>query len=765
MLLLTSLLYTLGLYGPQAVLSITLAVWLLSGFFTRALVIRWPQSPKIRSVSAYSWLALALVGCFFLSWGASQFWPLEIGGMRPESRYAFDTKYLYFLVPILGRRLFEGLKKQSWVFPDLVMRAWVLFGALLSFYVICQFFTGIGATQAIGKSGYFIPGGLYKFHLSVASVLCVVFFVSLDYRGFFHRFLSLLLFAGVLFSYSRMGWATVGIGILIYILFTVRSFKRKAISTLFLLLLCFGLTQLTWVQQRVVSHSGTTDRYELWKASIEVYKRAPWFGVGFRQSDRMIEGYFKEKFGENHQQFLGHPHQLWLEILVSLGAVGFIIFLLWFLWILRTAFRLSPGLGVAWLSIGLNGMTQVNLIEGKVIHTAAFLISYILFSRLHPVTKKERVAIVHDWLNGLRGGELVLKALLKRFPQADIYTLFIDRPKVSALVAGHTVYALPLDRWKYFLKNYRYFFPFFPYAIGLLRLQKNYSLVISSSHCVAKGVEKSPGSFHVSYVHAPMRYIWSRFEEYFGQGRSPLKIRILALVIRPFLKIWDRYSSRRSRVDAIIANSDYIAEEIRQFYDRKSETIYPFLDLDRFGAKAFQPVSRPKRDNKRPFLFLGAFAPYKRLDLVLEACKALQKPLVIAGSGQEQGLKALYKEVAYFRWVDSPTDEQVVELYESSRALLFAGIEDFGITPLEAMFFGLPVIALKKGGLVETVTDETGVFFEDQSLEGLKAAIQEFERRESSFQSDQLRARAMRFSESRFYAGWNKLLHKSGVHE
>jgi glycosyltransferase involved in cell wall biosynthesis len=355
--------------------------------------------------------------------------------------------------------------------------------------------------------------------------------------------------------------------------------------------------------------------------------------------------------------------------------------------------------------------------------------------------------LVHDWLNGMRGGEIVFEALLDLYPDADVYTLIYEprklSPSLQAKLAKTRVHASWLNILRFTRRKYRQLLPLLPFAIRSLDLYP-YDLVISSSHCVAKGVKKRPGAVHVSYIHAPMRYMWDRFEDYFGKGRIHPLIRLAALVFRPLLRFWDRSTASPRRVDMLISNSDFIGQEIERCYGRRARTIYPFARLERFSSP---------RVKGGFYLMVGAFAPYKRTDLAIEAFARLGLPLKIVGSGQEEErLKALKKSLRArnVEFIQSPSNAQIEKLYAECKAFVFPGKEDFGITPLEAMAAGAPVIAYGEGGACETVTPQTGILFKRQTVEALCEAVMDLESGRKFFFENECRARAAFFTEERF---------------
>jgi glycosyltransferase involved in cell wall biosynthesis len=351
--------------------------------------------------------------------------------------------------------------------------------------------------------------------------------------------------------------------------------------------------------------------------------------------------------------------------------------------------------------------------------------------------KSGRVAIVHDWLTGMRGGEAILDVICELFPQADLFTLLQTDFKMSPRILNgrpvHTSYLQKLMGLRRFSQGYRKLLPLFPHAIESLDLSP-YDLVLSNTHCVAKGVRKKPGALHIAYVSTPMRYIWDMFDEYFGPGKSGALTTAAAKAVRPYLQRWDVRTT--PDVDFLIANSRFVQERIKKFWNRESTVIHPFVETGKFADHFEQP--------KDYYLIVSAFAPYKRIDLAVEAFRRMGKELVVVGKGQdEKKLKQMAKGISNVRFVGGVSNEAIAELYRKSRALVFPGLEDFGITPLESMYNGRPVIAYGRGGLLDTVTPQTGVFFPEQTPESLIAAVEKFEK--MSFDPQACRARANEF--------------------
>jgi len=346
-----------------------------------------------------------------------------------------------------------------------------------------------------------------------------------------------------------------------------------------------------------------------------------------------------------------------------------------------------------------------------------------------------RVAFVHDWLNGMRGGEKVLEAMLEVLPEADIYTLLLERDKISQKIAARPITTSFVQRLPFARRMYRYYLPFFPPAIERFDLD-GYDLVVSTSHCVAKGANVPRDRLHIAYIHTPARYLYGFREEYLGS--SLLKRAGMAL-FAPGLRRWDQRTVER--VDHFIANSTNVAARIREYYGREAHVIHPPVD-----TAFFTPGNEPPKDF---FLVVSALVPYKRIELAVETFNRLRLPLVVVGRGPlrrrlEQSARST---VTFLGWLP---DEEVRTLIQQCRALVFPGEEDFGIVPVEAMACGRPVIAFRRGGALETVFEnETGLFFDEQTPESLTEAVERFER--ASFDPATCRRHAEAFSKERFH--------------
>jgi len=366
-----------------------------------------------------------------------------------------------------------------------------------------------------------------------------------------------------------------------------------------------------------------------------------------------------------------------------------------------------------------------------------------------------KVALVHDWLTGMRGGERCLEVFCDLFPDADLFTLLHIPGTVSSRIESMRIHTSFLQNLPGIEKYYRYYLPLMPWAIGTFNLS-GYDLILSSSHCVAKGIRVTGGGKHICYCFTPMRYIWDQFDIYFS-GRGRWVQSFLMRLLRPFLKHWDVRTNRS--VHQFVAISRYIQKKIETYYQRESTVIVPPVNT------GFYLPSNERREDF--FLIVGALSPYKRVDLAVEAFNELGYPLVIIGTGPEMPyLRSM--AASNIQFLGSITDEQVRSHYARCRALVFPGEEDFGIVPLEAQAMGCPVIALGQGGALESVIPEsgswkpqtgipeektrkpTGLFFYQTEKKSLCQAIEHFNTVEAGFDANEIREHALKFDRDQF---------------
>ena len=356
-----------------------------------------------------------------------------------------------------------------------------------------------------------------------------------------------------------------------------------------------------------------------------------------------------------------------------------------------------------------------------------------------------RVAIVHDWLTGMRGGEKVLEALFGLYPDAALFTLVHRRGSVSPVIEGRRVHRSIVDRLPFSASRYREYLPLFPFAIEQFGFD-DFDLVVSSSHCAAKSVVVPGRAAHVCYCHSPMRYAWDQFEAYFGPARvGPVASAALRPVMAALAR-WDRRTA--GRVDRYVANSQYVAGRIGRYYNRVAEVVYPPVDTAFFTPEPARPRTH--------YLIVSALVPYKRVEVAVEACSRLGRPLVVAGDGPDRRRLEARAAAAGGRvtFTGPQTGDAIRDLYRSAHAVLLPGEEDFGIVPVEAQACGTPVIALGRGGALETVADGvTGLHVAEPAPEAFAAAIM----RAEHIQWDRaaLRAGAERFSHEAFAAGFS----------
>lgn len=334
--------------------------------------------------------------------------------------------------------------------------------------------------------------------------------------------------------------------------------------------------------------------------------------------------------------------------------------------------------------------------------------------------------LLHDWLTGFRGGEWILEALCEMAPEAPVYTLLHVPGSTSPAIESREIHTSFLNSVPGIGRHYRKFLPFFPAAAESLKVPRATEVMISSSHCVIKGVPKPKGAFHLSYVHSPMRYMYDQFDSYFGpDSGAPIYQQWGARAFRGYLTKWDRESNRD--VDCLVANSKFVRERIRKFYERDAEVVHPFVELRDF-VKICEDRAKGLIPREDFYLMVTAFAPNKRVDLAIAAFNELKKPLKIIGGGQDEArLRAMAgPTIEFLGGVDR---KSVISHMAQARAFIFPGVEDFGITPLESLAAETPVIAFRAGGVLETLTESDSVFFDQPDAISLAKAVNTFEER------------------------------------
>ncbi len=351
-----------------------------------------------------------------------------------------------------------------------------------------------------------------------------------------------------------------------------------------------------------------------------------------------------------------------------------------------------------------------------------------------------KVAIVHDWLNTKMGGaENLLVEMAAMYPDAPIYTLIYDPMAVGDAIDPQRIRTSRLQKAPGFLKKRpRYLLPFIPAAIEQFDLSE-YDLVLSQSGAWAKGVITKPETLHICYCNSPMRFVWDYWPRYLNEQRVGFIRRFAIRVLTSRLRLWDFYSA--PRVDKWIANSKTVSGRIKKYYHQNSTVIYPGADVDRF---------KPVADHQKAdyFVTLSNLTPYKKVDMAIEACNRLGKPLIVIGDGPDRGrLEKLAGPTIEF--AGRVSNAKLPILLAKAQALIFPNEEDFGIAPIEAMAAGTPVVAYGRGGLTETVVaGKTGVFFEQPSVDSLAECLQRFD--EHQFEQKALVAQAHKFSMERF---------------
>jgi len=327
------------------------------------------------------------------------------------------------------------------------------------------------------------------------------------------------------------------------------------------------------------------------------------------------------------------------------------------------------------------------------------------------------VSLAHHWMEYFRGGEAVLNQFGLLFPDAPICVIVYNEEHLPPTLLSHRFRTSFLQRWPLLRTHFRNLLPIFPEIIRTIRLPAGTRFVLSSDAAMIKGIPVPEGAVHVCYCHSPPRYLWGLEDSYLESSSHHNRLgRLLFSASLPRLRAFDRRMAQQ--VHRFVANSRCVQDRISRYYGRESVVIYPPVDVEAFG------FDRPREEF---YLVVSALVPYKRVDLAVDACARLGRRLVVIGTGPEESdlRRRGDPHVTFLGWQSA---EVVRDHFERCRAVLFPGIEDFGITPCEAQAAGAPVIAFNQGGALETVRDnETGLFFGNQSVESLIEAIRRFE--------------------------------------
>ncbi len=343
-----------------------------------------------------------------------------------------------------------------------------------------------------------------------------------------------------------------------------------------------------------------------------------------------------------------------------------------------------------------------------------------------------KVALLHYWLTNMRGGENVFAEFCRMFPEGDIFTHAWNPEKMGAPFNTHKITETFIGSLPGARNNCQKYLPLMPFALKKLDLS-GYDLILSSESGPIKGVRKDSGTRHICYCHTPMRYLWDMYDDYF-KAAGPLE-KIAMRTFRGPLRKYDLRSAES--VDHFIANSRFVAERIKRIYHRDSEVIYPPVDVDYYAPRAGDV-------RKDYYLFAGQLIPYKRPELAMRACMKMNRKLVLVGDGSMRARLEAEADPALITFAGRAERERLRQFYAEARGLIFPGIEDFGIVPLEAQGLGTPVIALGEGGALETVIDHrTGVFFPIPEVNSLCEAIEEFEKQ--NFDREELMRHARTF--------------------
>ena len=365
--------------------------------------------------------------------------------------------------------------------------------------------------------------------------------------------------------------------------------------------------------------------------------------------------------------------------------------------------------------------------------------------------KKPKIAIVHDFLTYFGGAEKVLLSLHNLYPKAPIYTLLYDKEKMQRYLPKAKIRTSFLNKLpKFIRKRKKYLLPLMPTAAETFDL-RDFDIVISSSSSFAKGIITKPKTVHICYCHAPTRFLWDWHYDYLSENKIKGLKRALIIPLLHYLRMWDKSASER--VDYFISNSKNTADKIKKFYGRESIVVYPPAFTGKLKVhKVKSPSPRLVRLGRKNnyFLIVSRLSPYKKIDIAIEAFNKLELPLIIIGSGQDRKrLEKIAKK--NIKFLGFQPEEKLGQYYQNCYAFIFPGEDDFGITPIEAMSFGKPVLAFRKGGSIETIIEGvTGEFFDDPIPEILADGIKRIKNNYNSYNSKKIKRHAEKFSRKKF---------------
>jgi glycosyltransferase involved in cell wall biosynthesis len=353
-----------------------------------------------------------------------------------------------------------------------------------------------------------------------------------------------------------------------------------------------------------------------------------------------------------------------------------------------------------------------------------------------------KVAFVHDFLNQYGGAEKVLEFMCEIFPQAPIYTIIYEKEKMHGKFKNKVIFTSFFQKLpKFFRKRFKYFLFFLPTAPESFNLRE-FDLVISSSGAWSKGIVTRLDTIHIAYIHSPMRFVWDYNEKYLKEERKE-KWGFLVRSVLSYFRLWDKLAA--DRPDLLIANSKYTKKRIEKYYKKDSIVIYPPVDVKNGGSTSIIDDEPPKY-----FLIVSRLSVYKKISKAIEAFNKLELPLLIVGEGKEEKKlkKVAGKNIKFLGW---QTENELLKIFSNARAFIFPGIDDFGMAPAEAMLCGVPVIALKKGGLVEIVEEgKTGEFFESATSEVIADGVRRFIENESKYNKNYIKQSMEKYNKDRF---------------